>query len=638
MLFKNPSILYFLFFLTVPILVHLFQFRKFKIEYFSNVAFLKTLQIQTRKSSKIKKWLLLITRLLLLAALIFAFAMPYFPAKDDALKGQELVVVMDNSFSMQAKGKNGELLKKVLVDLIKNVPESQNFTLLTNDQVFENINVNGFRNEIQNIGYTAMSWNLETIANRIKGLKKESVDVLLLTDGADWKSYQAMKDLHPVWMIPEKEIEHNVSIDSVYIQNSTELFHNLGVVIKKYGKTENTVAVRIVSNDKPIASQTFTAKESSETLTFSIPKNTNQAEILIEDESLPYDNRWFFSIPIPKKQSVMSIGAIEKSDFLKRIFTNEIFSYQSFTPKNIDYAAIEKQDAVILNELTSVSIALQNTLKNFVAKGGQLIFIPNENQNLSEINNWLKSMNAPTFIPDEKTEKKITTIHFNHPLYEGVFEKKVTNFQYPFTQSYFRVAKQTSNILSYEDESSFLSATKFKEGIVYLFANPIDKQTSNFQNSPLIVPTFYNMGQRLNQKMKLSYTIGQSESVVVNQTMENETMLEIQNKDQQFIPLQQALGQQTKITFYENPVKAGNYQLVKKGEKMQDLSFNFPRNESNFLVDKSQFPTDLNIAENISTFFTQLENDRNPNYVWKWLVVLGLLLLITELLIQKFVR
>jgi hypothetical protein len=581
---------------------------------------------------------LLITRLLLLAALIFAFAMPYIPAKDNALKGQELIVVVDNSFSMQAKGKNGELLKKSLVDLIKNVPESQNFTLLTNNNVFENISVNGFRNEIQNIDYTSTSWNLETIANRIKNLKKESVDVLMLTDGTDWKSYQSIKDLNPVWMIPEKEIEYNVSIDSVFIQNSTELFHNLGVVLKKFGQTENTVAVRIISNDKTIASQTFTAKEDSETLTFSIPKNTAQAEILIEDESLLYDNRWFFSIPTPKKQSVIAIGETEKSDFLKRIFSNEIFNYQLFTPKNIDYSAIEKQDAIVLNELSTISVALQNTLRNFVANGGQLIFVPNENQNVNDINNWLKSMNAPIFSTDEKKEKKVTTIHFNHPVYEGVFDKKVTNFQYPFTQSFFRIAKQTSNVLSYEDESSFLSATKFKEGIIYLFANPIDKNTSNFQNSPLIVPTFYNMGQRLNQKMKLSYKIGESESLLVNQPMENETMLEVQNKDQQFIPLQKALGKQTEVTFYENPTLAGNYNLVKKGEKIQDLSFNFPRNESNFMVDTSQFPADLNLTENISTFFTQLENDRNPNYVWKWLVFLGLLLLITELLIQKFVR
>ena len=82
MQFKHPEILYFLFVLVIPILVHLFQLRRFKKEYFTNVQFLKELSIQTRKSSKIKKWLLLITRLLLLTALIIAFSQPFFKAKD----------------------------------------------------------------------------------------------------------------------------------------------------------------------------------------------------------------------------------------------------------------------------------------------------------------------------------------------------------------------------------------------------------------------------------------------------------------------------------------------------------------------------------------------------------------------------
>ena len=112
MQFKHPEILYFLFLLVIPILVHLFQLRRFKKEYFTNVKLLKELQIQTRKSSKIKKWLLLATRLLLLACLIIAFAQPFFDAKDTTNKGNELIILLDNSFSMQAKGAKGELLKR----------------------------------------------------------------------------------------------------------------------------------------------------------------------------------------------------------------------------------------------------------------------------------------------------------------------------------------------------------------------------------------------------------------------------------------------------------------------------------------------------------------------------------------------
>jgi hypothetical protein len=638
MLFKNPNILYFLFLLIIPILVHLFQFRRFKNEFFTNVAFLKNLQIQTRKSATIKKWLLLITRLLVFTALILAFAMPYFPAKENVLKGQELVVVVDNSFSMQAQGKNGELLKKSLVDLIKNIPEEQAFTLLTNDNIFEKITVKGFRNELQNIAYSSVSWNLEYITNRLKNLQKSAVDLLLVTDGNDWEAYDKIQSLNPVWHIPTKEMGYNIAVDSVYLDTATDLFYNLKVVLKKYGEIENPVTVSIISNQKAIANQSFTATKSEETLRFTIPKNTTQAAIVIEDNSLPYDNSWFFSIPPPKKQAVMSIGTVEKEPYLSRIFTSDVFNYQAFTPKNIEYNLIEKQDAVVLNEVAEISIALQNTLKTFVEKGGQLILIPNEKQDIAQLNQWLASMNVPQLEVGAEEDIKITTINFNHPIYKGVFEKSITNFQYPKSKAFFKIKKQGVSVLNYEDQSSFLTATNHQNGLVYLFANPLEKQVSNFQNSPLIVPTFNNMGQRLQKKIPLAFTVGKNESLVLDIALPNETMLKVVNPQSSFIPLQQSLGTQTKISFFENPTLAGNFDLNFNENSIQKISFNYPRNESNFLTQKDNFPKDLKTTSTIEAFFSDLKSNRAPDYLWKWLVLLGIVFLIIELLIQKFVR
>ena len=123
MQFKHPEILYFLLLLIVPILVHLFQLRRFKKEYFTNVQFLKALSVQTRKSSKIKKWFLLSCRLLLLTSIIIAFAQPFFLAKDNQNASNELYIILDNSFSMQAKGKKGELLKRSVQELLENIPQ-----------------------------------------------------------------------------------------------------------------------------------------------------------------------------------------------------------------------------------------------------------------------------------------------------------------------------------------------------------------------------------------------------------------------------------------------------------------------------------------------------------------------------------
>ena len=132
MQFKHPEILYFLFLLLIPIIVHLFQLRRFEKVPFTNVQFLKNVVIQTRKSSQLKKWLTLITRLLLFAAIIIAFAQPYFSNLKDLNTKTETVVYLDNSYSMQARGNKGELFKRSIQEVLNAMNDSDEITLFTN--------------------------------------------------------------------------------------------------------------------------------------------------------------------------------------------------------------------------------------------------------------------------------------------------------------------------------------------------------------------------------------------------------------------------------------------------------------------------------------------------------------------------
>jgi len=153
MQFKHPELLYALFLLLIPVIIHLFQFRKFQKEAFTNVAFLKEVAIQTRKSSQLKKWLTLLTRLLLLAAIIFAFAQPYTSKSKLLNTKSETVIYLDNSFSMQSKGNQGELLKRAVQDIISNVPEDETISLITNVSTFKNTTIKAIKNDLLNLDY-----------------------------------------------------------------------------------------------------------------------------------------------------------------------------------------------------------------------------------------------------------------------------------------------------------------------------------------------------------------------------------------------------------------------------------------------------------------------------------------------------
>src|SRR3970282_1829264 len=380
MQFKHPEILYFLFLLVIPILVHLFQLRRFKKEYFTNVRFLKELSIQTRKSSKIKKWLLLTTRLLLLTCIIIAFAQPFFKAKDTKNSNNEMYIILDNSFPMQAKGQKGELLKRAVQELLENTPENQNFSLITNSETFWNTDIKSIRTELQNLKYSALPFQLESAMAKIKSKKSAfNKDVVWITDAIGLESKQLKSidsDCNTYFIIPEAEQKNNASIDSVFIHQTLDDFYEIGFKLSAFGEKDKELPVALYNQNKLIAKTLTKFETKDKTIYFTIPKKDFHGYVSITDNGLEYDNNLYFSISKSKKNNIISIGTAEKSNFLSRIYTNDEFNFNNFSIETLDYNALEKQNTIVLNQLDEIPQALQTTLKSFVQKGGNLVLIP----------------------------------------------------------------------------------------------------------------------------------------------------------------------------------------------------------------------------------------------------------------------
>ena len=167
MQFKHPEILYALLLLIIPIIIHLFQLQRFEKVPFTNVQFLKNVEQQTRKSSRLKKFLILLSRLLTFTCLIFAFAQPFL--SNTKLEQQHnTTIYLDNSFSMQAKGENGELLKSSAQQIIDNIiNQTNNITLITNNKSFKKSELKSLKNELISIDYTPSKLDLNAILLKI---------------------------------------------------------------------------------------------------------------------------------------------------------------------------------------------------------------------------------------------------------------------------------------------------------------------------------------------------------------------------------------------------------------------------------------------------------------------------------------
>ncbi|MBW7913200.1 MAG: BatA domain-containing protein [Taibaiella sp.] len=124
--------------LAIPVLIHLFNLRRYKTVYFPHTRFLKNIQLRSQKQSQLRYKLLLALRMLFLLLLVLAFAQPYFAGADKQDTGNRLqAIYIDNSGSMSLKKESQRLVdiaKETARRQVRNAPPGTRFVLLTNER------------------------------------------------------------------------------------------------------------------------------------------------------------------------------------------------------------------------------------------------------------------------------------------------------------------------------------------------------------------------------------------------------------------------------------------------------------------------------------------------------------------------
>ena len=466
-------------------------------------------------------------------------------------------------------------------------------------------------------------------------------DIIVITDavGLDEKQLKNSDATDsPLFIIPKAEQKNNVSIDSVFINKTLDNFYEISVQISGYGDDFKPIPISLYNENKLIAKTIVTLDTKKKNLNFTIPKQAFHGYFSIFDNGLTYDNTLYFSISKTKKTNIISIGEPTKSNFLSRIYTSEEFNFSNYTLSALDYNKLEEQDAIVLNELDEIPQALSTTLKSFVEKGGNLIVIPSAISSVTNLNSFISNFGNLRFDSLENREKLITKINFNHPIFNSVFENKVTNFQYPKTKSSFILSSSNSAALSYEDQSVFLTSIANSVSAVAVFAAPINTENSNFQQSPLIVPTFYKMAMNIQNNGVNALTIGNNNPHLTEVSLNKDAILTVKGSDEQFIPIQQILNNKVKMTFNDYPEQAGNFTIFNKKEWVENISFNYNRTESDLASANDNILSDYKTIESIPSLFDTLQTDRTDNQIWKWFVIFALLFLISEMVIIRFVK
>jgi len=405
--FVNPYFLFALFSIAIPILIHLFNFRKYKRIYFSDIRFLQEVKQETRRKSKLKHLLVLFSRILAMASLVFAFAQPYLPISKVSMNANKnaVSIYIDNSFSMQAIHKNGMLLevaKNKAKEIVAAYQPTDEFQIITNDFEAKHqrfVSKKEMEALINEIKISSISRTIAEIYSRqsdfLNDNSKTTKNAYIISDFQ--KNACNINDIKNdstiyTFLIPiVANKTNNIYIDSCWFINPIQqLNHQASLKVRIINasdeKLENLPVKLFINNQqKSLASVTIDANSKTE-IVLSYMINTTgiqQGKIEISDSPIVYDDIFYFSYEIVDKIAIQCINGNNQNIYLNTLFGKDsLFFFQNANDKNIDYSGFSANNLIILNELESISTGLSSALQRYIYEGGSIVIIPSPKADL----------------------------------------------------------------------------------------------------------------------------------------------------------------------------------------------------------------------------------------------------------------
>ena len=675
-----PKLLWLLSLLIIPVLIHLFHFRRYKTLFFSSLKFIKFIEQENKSTKKLKNLLILFARLLALTSIILAFAQPIIQKgklKHSAGKNV-LAIYIDNSFSMSAKGSEGELIseaRELARRLLKNTPLETAILLATNkldgieQRLISKIEALDYLDKIE---LTPINRNLEDVINWQRTfLDKENLEQQKLAN----RQYVLLSDFqnstfimnkiaedkihfyNPIQLFPQDR--SNIYIDSVWFSSpihkkgeANELFiqikndaeeatTNLELELE-IGKKQRTSFIDIDAGKKSIISFQITDQENGQ-------KN---GKVGINDKQLYWDDDFYFSYRVADYSNTLIINGEAASENVTKVFNIEPF-FKTQSTKDVEFTKdkLNQCDFVILNGLNSISSGMDEDLVEFNKMGGSIFIFPGNNIDFSEYRHFLKALNLPELGPFVSTGLKIDQINFKDPFFKGVFEKENKNLNLPsVTKSYSsRNLKQETafSLISFRNGAPLL--LKSKEN-AYLFLSSLNTDFGNFIGNALFPTILLRAGELSTKNYPLFALIGEENRIAVLDPILNDQALKLIGNNSEFIPIIQKIGNQNFISISGmeaiEKLKAGNFS-IQTDDEIGLLALNYSRKESELDYKNEKEILDAFKNKGISNCqYEKIENGQSsanievdkPYEYWKLFLVLGLFFITSEIALLRFMK
>lgn len=667
--FLYPTFLFALVAVAIPIVVHLYNFRRSKKILFPNVKFIEAVQERTRSHSQLKHLLVLLCRILAIAALVLAFARPFLPAEGGTTAAGRKAVsfYLNNAFTMDAEAENGRLLdiaKERIRQMAEAYDETDHFQLLTNDLEGRHqrlVSLSEFLDLLDEVETSPFQRKMSEIMLRQKdaltpsqaATKRAFLVGDMQRELVDVEGWQNDSNLNITLVPIQSGSGANLYIDSIWFTEPVrQLDHpdRLHVRIKNTGSEDalqRPVYMHINGEQRALASFSVAAESSVDTsLAFTNTRaGLQQGKVSFADHPIAFDDVMFFSYDVAASISVLEINADGESA-LNAIFQDGgPYQLSTQSVNALDPSAVERSNLVVLHGLDQIPSGTVQQLKTFQDKGGSILLFPGTD---ADLNGALAQLGANALLNVDTQRTKVVEVDLHSPLFKDLLEREDEHMDMPKVMRHYRFQRSNiaqRDIMSLQNGAPFLSSYG-PENRLYVASVPLNPEWSSLTRHAFFVAIVLRAAELSTPSGRLYYAIGSKDPVLV-QHDGNSTLHLTQNEQFDMIPEVRRQGDQSALFIHNGVRKAGNYTLSDDVGQIGGVSFNYPRQASALdPMDENELSSELERhgLEHIGVLNVQdkpitasLINELNEGQqLWRWCIILALIFLGLETALIRF--
>ena len=665
MSFVYPSFLWALSALVIPIIVHLFNFRKAKKVYFSNVQFLESIKQKSSSKLRLKHLLVLISRLLFITALVMVFAQPYIPGKEDGLNSNAVTIYVDNSQSMSNRTYSDltglDESVAYLEQIINLYPRETKFRIITNDFSPSSINPKSQERALElstELTYSNLTRTSEEILGKIQDDQntRPGQDIYMISDfqssSFNRQNIQLSDSSNSYHIIPIRyPSKNNIYLDTIYLENPFLIsgqINKLHLRVRNNGEEDaNDVILKLFVNERQAATASVDVDKNSytgTTMDINFRLDTiNRCRISFEDFPITFDKDDYFVLNTLKRINIVELHAQANTPYIKSVFADrELFNFQHYEVGSIDYNSLSSADFIIINQPNKLDQSLTALLDQLIDNGKSVIIIPSDqwkgNQNIKVGGISILNINNTNRI-------EMTRPDLSNPFFSGIFRSVDNKTTMPSAQPFIYWNQSGKDLIELKNGLPFL--TRFERtGTLYLISSPLSDAYTNFHKHALFVPIMYRIAALSSHNyFPLNYSMESPAIALEMDSIKSEELYKMIRGDQEFIPEQYTAGNRLLLDLPRYLINPGFYDLTYQNEVNNTLAFNNSKKES--------LPHQMSTAEIASMFsgvenFEMLEFDNAQSFaqgmkekyigleLWKYALILCLIFLMAETLFIRF--